>query len=244
MFKSDLHTHSIASGHAFSTVWEMARFAKEKGIEVLAITDHGPAVKSAVNAYFRCFDRIPKKIEGVRVLSGVEANIINEDGGIDLPEKILEKLDIVIAGFHGNVGCKNKDVKTNTEIAIKVIQNPLVKMFSHPYDGTKGGANNLDLDMEIICKEASSNGVALEINASYFYKESRFTPEMIKKINEMILYAKKYNAKLIMNSDAHSAFEVGKFEEVIEKFSEFNLSEKDFMNNDFKEIEEFFGVKL
>lgn len=42
--KTDLHTHTIASGHAFGTIWENARAAKDKGISVLAITDHGPSV--------------------------------------------------------------------------------------------------------------------------------------------------------------------------------------------------------
>ena len=241
MFKSDFHMHTIASGHAFGTIWEMAKIAKEKGVEVLAITDHGPAAGSTDEAYFRCLDRNPDRIEGVRILSGVEANIIDKDGHIDLSEKILEKLDIVIAGFHDGIGgYKNQDVKTNTDVFIKVIQNPFVKMLSHPYSSI----NNLDLDMEMICKAATENNVALEVNASYFFREAKYTPVMIEKFKEMIFYAKENKTKLIINSDAHCAFEVGRFDEVVEKFSEFGLSEADFINNDLKEIEEFFGIKI
>ena len=77
--KIDLHTHTIASGHAFGTLFENVKEAKSKGIELLAVTDHGPTLPgSAPRTYFMCGDRIPKVIEGVRVLFGVEANIINE----------------------------------------------------------------------------------------------------------------------------------------------------------------------
>jgi len=72
--KIDLHTHTIASGHAFGTVWENARAAKARGLEMIAITDHGPSMPGASNQlYFRCGDRIPRIIEGVKVLFGVES---------------------------------------------------------------------------------------------------------------------------------------------------------------------------
>ncbi len=110
--KTDLHTHTVLSGHAFGTVQESAGAAKRKGISLLAITDHGPAMLgSACEIYFKCGDRVPKVIEGVRILFGVEANIINENRDLDLPEKVLKKLDLVMAGFHQDVGYNDQGIE-------------------------------------------------------------------------------------------------------------------------------------
>ncbi len=79
MLKIDLHTHTIASGHAFNTIYEMAEAASKKGIKVLGITEHGPeTLGSAKEVYFECLDRVPKKLYGVKLMFGAELNIIDE----------------------------------------------------------------------------------------------------------------------------------------------------------------------
>ena len=224
--KVDLHTHTIVSGHAFSTLQENALVASKKGISVLATTDHGPAMFGAPSiTYFRCYDRIPKYINGVRILFGVEANIINDNGDIDLPDSVLASLDLVIAGFHYNCGYEDQGVEKNTEVMIKAIKNKYVKVISHPY------AKQIKVDIEKVTKAAIENDVLLELNASYFFKNTIDDPEVFSDIKMMINILKKNNKKILINSDAHSSFEVGKFEEVVMKKEELGIKDSDILNN-------------
>ena len=81
----DLHTHTIASGHAYSTILEMIQAAKEKDVKLLGITEHGPHMKGSCRAiYFQNMKVIPRERFGVTTLFGVELNIMEEDGSVDL----------------------------------------------------------------------------------------------------------------------------------------------------------------
>ena len=82
----DLHTHTIASGHAYNTILEMSQAAREKGLELLGITEHGPAMKgSCQTIYFQNVKVLPRERFGVTTHFGVELNILAEDGRVDLP---------------------------------------------------------------------------------------------------------------------------------------------------------------
>lgn len=99
----DVHTHTVASGHAYSSLQEMAREAADKGLEVLGITEHGPSVPGTCPlVYFRNMFVIPRQMYGVRLLMGCEVNILDNHGGLDLNDYHLDLLDIAIAGIHGN----------------------------------------------------------------------------------------------------------------------------------------------
>src|SRR5512143_2863595 len=98
---ADMHTHTVASGHAYSTVNELARAARDRGLKALALTDHGPALPGGPHLYhFGAMRFIPPWIDGVRILRGVEANIIGPDGTLDMPDSYLDKLEFVMAGLH------------------------------------------------------------------------------------------------------------------------------------------------
>ena len=100
-FVADLHVHTVASGHAYSTVAEIARVAADKGLALIALTDHGPAMPGGPHAYhFSNQTAIPDVIYGLRVLKGIEANVMDRRGRLDLDEFRLSKLDIVAVGLH------------------------------------------------------------------------------------------------------------------------------------------------
>ena len=81
----DLHTHTIMSGHAFSTLQEMVCAARDKGLEYLGISDYGPAVPGACDPiYFRNLYVVPREIDGVKLLMGAELNILDYSGTLDL----------------------------------------------------------------------------------------------------------------------------------------------------------------
>ena len=235
--KIDLHTHTVLSGHAFGTVQENARAAKKKNISLLAITDHGPALLGAAcEIYFSCGDRIPKIINGVRVLFGVEANIINENGDLDLSDKVLKKLDLVIAGFHKEVGYNDQGIDKNTEVLIRAMENKYVKIISHPY------AAGIAVDMEKITYAAIKHNVLLELNASYFFTGKINNEKVWSGIKIMVKILKDNGKKILINSDAHNPSEIGEFNEVILKFKELGIDKKDILNYNKKEVLDFLNI--
>ncbi len=99
--KADLHCHTVASTHAYSTVWELAKYASSVGLEAIAVTDHSPALPDAPHIWhFENLSALPRTLEGVTLLRGAEVNITDISGSIDLPEYILKRLDIVVASIH------------------------------------------------------------------------------------------------------------------------------------------------
>ena len=102
---ADLHTHTLVSEHAYSTVDEMLNAAKDKGFLALAITDHGPASSDgAKSVHFKAMHSLPEYINGVRLLKGAEVNIIDYSGKLDLSSNILVNLDFVVASYHEERG--------------------------------------------------------------------------------------------------------------------------------------------
>jgi putative hydrolase len=103
--RTDLHVHTIGSGHAYSTVREICEEASRKGIEMVGVTDHGPAMPGGAHLYhFTNMVVMPRVLSGVKVLRSAECNILDTDGTLDLDEKALKALDIVHAGIHTLTG--------------------------------------------------------------------------------------------------------------------------------------------
>ena len=102
MYLSDIHTHSIASGHGTNaTISNMAKAASRRGLRLLGITDHGPATLAAgTPSYFRSLTYSPRKRFGIELLYGAELNILDTDGRLDLEDSLLDRLDYAIASMH------------------------------------------------------------------------------------------------------------------------------------------------
>ena len=97
----DLHTHTIVSGHAYYTLREMAKAASDKGLELLGITEHAPKMPGTCHLFY--FDNlriVPRELYGIELVLGSEVNILDAKGTVDLPQKTMEKLDIIIASLH------------------------------------------------------------------------------------------------------------------------------------------------
>jgi putative hydrolase len=130
---ADLHTHTIASGHAYSTVTELAVAAEARGLELIAVTDHGPTVPQGAHLwYFWNLKVVPSVLNGVRILKGCEANpSLAEENGIDLPDVVLDKLDFVAVGFHPLTGFDERDRAKNTDALLRVMA-PLLRKRERP----------------------------------------------------------------------------------------------------------------
>jgi putative hydrolase len=131
----------------------MAGEASRKGLQALALTDHGPALPGGPHLYhFGAMRFIPAWISGVRILRGVEANIIDRDGSLDMPDSYLAKLDFAMAAFHEDCGFNDQGIDKNTDAVLRAMSHPLVKAIAHSgnpafpsiWKNSFGGAANRD----------------------------------------------------------------------------------------------------
>ncbi len=136
----DLHIHTIASGHAYNTVYELAKDASEKQMKIIGIADHGPAlIGGPCESYFKCLHRIPKELYGVRILKGIEANIVNCKGDIDISEEIIQPLHLVIAGFHGDTPYDGRRIAQHTAAGSRYPESSCQHHISPVYPSIPGG---------------------------------------------------------------------------------------------------------
>lgn len=205
MFELDVHTHTVASGHAYSTLIENINFGKEKGLELLGVSDHAPTLPGGAYIFhFQNMKHIPSEVDGLRVLKGVEANIIDFEGRLDMIDRNLEALDYVIASLHPP--CKTPGtVKENTAMIIKAMQNPLVKIIGHPDDG------RFPLDYTEVVKAAKATGTLLEVNNSSL-NPNGFRLNVQENVVKMLALCATNDVKIICGSDAHIAYDIGRFD--------------------------------
>lgn len=228
--EADLHIHTVASGHAYSTIDEVARAAAEKKLKLIAITDHGPALPGAAHPFhFWNLRILPQEMYGVRVLKGAEANIVNHNGDLDLPEDILEFLDIVEVGFHPRCGYDGATPKENTATLLKVIKNPLVDIIVHP------GNPLFPLDVPTIVKAAEEYGVCLEINNSSFYTRQGSYETCL----EFAKMSAASEVKIAISSDAHLAGTVGQFAEAVKLAEKAGIAQGRVLNSSAERVLDF-----
>lgn len=231
---ADMHTHTIASGHAYSTVNELAQEAARKGLLALAVTDHGPAIPGGPHLYhFGAMRFFPQTIQGVRILTGVEANIIDPDGTLDLPEEYLQRLDFIMAGLHEGCGMDGLGVDRNTRAIIKAMTNPRVKAISHP------GNPVFPLHYETIVEAARQTGTALEINNSSFVISRKGSRTNCESLAELIA---QVGAPVVVGSDAHIAQVVGEFTAALEVLEWAGVREEQVINSSLERLFAFLDL--
>lgn len=201
----DTHTHTLASGHAYNTIREMAMAASEKNLELLCITEHAPAMPGTCHEfYFHNLKVVPRNQYGMRLLLGTEANILDYNGTLDLDEEVLRKMDIVIASLH--TPCiKAGTVEQHTEAVINAIKNPYVNIIGHPDDA------RLQLNYEPIVKAAKEYGVLLELNNSSM-NPNGFRLNARENAIKYLTLCKKYGVMISLGSDAHYADDILNYE--------------------------------
>lgn len=232
-FVVDTHTHTVASGHAYSTVQEMAREAAVNGVEMFAITDHGPAMKGAPCLYhFGNLRTIPESIYGVRVLKGVEANIIDFEGNVDMPLGYLKRLDFVLASFH-DICIAPSSKEEHTNAYINLFKNPYIDAIAHP------GNPQFEVDIEKVVMAAKEYGKFIEINNNSFIVRTGCEDNC----KNFVLECKKKGVKIVCGSDAHISFEVGKFDKVYRILEEVGMPESLIMNTSVSNFNEFLENK-
>ena len=130
-----MHCHTLASGHAYSTMEEVVRAAAAANLEAVAITDHGPSLQKLLPEwYFTNMRVFPERALGVEIFRGIEANIINDKGTLDASADMMKNLNFIIAGCH-TVTISGPDADYFTSACVGAMKNPVVNVLGHPDDG-------------------------------------------------------------------------------------------------------------
>ena len=221
----DIHTHSRVSGHAYSTIREMAKSASEKGLELLGITEHAPAMPGTCHSlYFRNLKMITRQMEGIELMLGAELNILDYEGTIDLPEEILEKMDVVIASLH--TPCiTSGTVEENTRAFLNAMKNPYIDVIGHPDD------IRYPVDYKALVYGAKESGKLLEVN------NNSLDPRSTRKggyenYSRMLEYCKECGQPIVVNSDAHVDQLVGNHGYAYQLIQELGFPEELVVNTD------------
>lgn len=203
-FKIDLHTHTLASGHAYNTIDEMAAEAKRRGMTYLGITEHAPKMPGTCHEfYFQNLHVVERERDDLRLLLGAEVNIYDYEGSIDLSTYALERLDVVIASLH--MPCiKPGNMAENTSAYIGALNNPYVDIIGHPDDG------RFAVDYEALVNETGRLGKLIEINNNSLRPTG---PRKGAYGNDLTILrlCKKKGVSVILGSDAHTRTDIGNF---------------------------------
>lgn len=228
---ADVHTHTIASGHAYGTIREMAQAASEKKLEILGLTEHAPGIPGTVDPfYYMNLQVIPRTIYGVRIMHGCEINVLN-DGTLSLEERFIGKLDYAIAGIHSL--CYQDEGRTrNTENIASCMRHPKVKFISHPDD------DHTPLDYEALVRAARETGTALELNNSSLGKEDQRL-NCVRNYRTMLALCVQYEVPVIVSSDAHDPSAVGSFALARAMLESLSFPESLVLNTNAKRLTDF-----
>ena len=223
----DMHTHTVASGHAHSTLLENITEAKRKGLRFLAMTDHtGIMPEAPLNTYFSCLRAtVPDEYDGVYLLRGCETNIVGENGEVDVPESVLDRLEWVIASIHG-ILLKPLDEEKHTQIWLRIAENPHIDVIGHC------GEMQYRFDYERVIKAFAQHNKIVEINASSAISR----PTSQKNCALIAKLCDKYGVPMVLSSDAHFAPDIGAVERAVALVKEAGVRETSILNADEKRL--------
>lgn len=232
----DLHTHTISSGHAFSTLKENIEGAKANGLKVMGISDHAVTMPGTAHPfYFHNLKVINEEIMGIRVLKGIEANIIDFEGNIDVEEELAKELDYIIASLHGPcLSPGNKE--ENTKALIKVMDNPHVKVIGHPDD------SRFPLDYEKLVLAAKEKNIVFEVNNSSLSPKS-FRANAAENYKILLELCKIHKVKIILGSDAHIYYDVGRFDNCYRLLKELDFPKQQVLNFNLDSLDYILGER-
>ncbi len=225
----DTHTHTVHSGHAYSTVNENLKCASEKGLELVCLTDHAFTMPAGAHSfYFYNLRAIPENLHGVQLLRGVELNILDENGNIDdfssnNNQFVYDALEFRIASLHPPCidGNENGDF---TKTLINTMKKNNIDVLGHL------GDPRYPFDIDEVIKFAKENNTLIELNNSSLSPNSpRLDKDFILKIIDSCF---KHNAFITFGSDAHFCTQVGNFDNIYNLYEEYNIPYDNIITSD------------
>ena len=234
---ADTHAHTLASGHAYSTIREMAAAAADQGMQVLALTEHAPEMPGTCGLfYFQNLRVIPREMSGVRMLFGAELNIMDPKGRVDLPESTIKKLDITVASIH--VPCFGLE-HTEQEVMsayVEAMKKEYIQIIGHPDD------SRFPMDYELLVRTARETHTLLEVNNSSLHPQS-FREGARENLLTMLDLCRQYEVHVTTGSDAHMDVDAGNFSYAAELLDYCHFPEELVVTTDFEKLKPFLNCK-
>lgn len=234
-FETDVHTHTLVSGHAYGTIREMAQMAAERGLKLLGFAEHGPGIPGACDPiYFAALDHAPRKLYGVELLYGCEINVL-EEGRLSLPERYMNLIDYGVVGIHRTC-YTDRGREGNTENLIACMKHPKVFLVSHPDD------DHTPLNYEKLVDAAKEYHVALEVNSSSFRKPN-IRLGCVENYRTMLPLCREREVPILVNSDAHDPLEVGELSAARELLEELDFPQELILSVKAERFKKFIGLE-
>ncbi len=199
--RGDLHLHSKWTDGS-TTILDLVRACKERGYQYCAITDHSKAVRVAGGLTAEDFKKQRKEIEqarakvaGITVFTGCEVDIL-PDGSLDLPDELLDELDVVVAAVHSKLDMNQTDM---TKRVLRALANPAVSILAHPTGRLINEREPCAIDLEQVFHAAKEHEVAVELNAQ---------PDRLDLNDVHLLRAREIGVKISIDTDAHNTGQI------------------------------------
>ncbi len=230
---ADMHLHTVVSAHAFSTVYELCLEAKRKGLSAIAVTDHAPAITDGAHEWHFLSQRsLPRLINDIYVLRGVELNLLDYEGRVDLGAGTLRGLDFVIVSMHEP--CYDSGgVELNTQAWLSVLENPYVDCLGHM------GNPRFPSDYERVIEACARKGKIVEINAQSF----NVRPGSYENCEKIARLCVRFGVPMALNSDGHYMSYVGQVERSIALLEEIGCPSELVVNSSVSNLKAYFKAR-
>ena len=199
-YQGDIHSHTEWSDGK-TTMLEMASGARERGYRYLGVTDHSPRITvvhglnaERLLAQSQQMAEVQSQVDGLTILQGIEVDIL-EDGSLDLPDSVLEILDVVIASPHVKL---RQEPAAMTQRMLRAASHPHVDVIGHPTGRRPGSREGATYDFELVFREAAKHGIAVEMDTD---------PARMDLSPEMAHLALECGCSFVLSSDAHAPAE-------------------------------------
>jgi putative hydrolase len=172
---------------------------------------------------------VPEQIGELRIVCGIEANIMDYEGTIDVPETLEKKMDYIIASLHPNACIKPGTREQNTAAVLGAMDNPYVKIIGHPDD------DRIPLHLDEVVRAAAEKHVVLEVNNSSLDPRSARVGAAAN-IRTLLNLAKEQGAYIILGTDSHICYQVGRFDSALKLLEETDFPEELVVNFDLSRL--------
>lgn len=255
---ADIHTHCIASGHGTQdTITDMARAAAERSLQVLGLSDHGPATPGAADSsYFRNLLLAERKRFGVSLLYGAELNILNENGDVDLDDSLIQALDYAFVSIHpptfqAGVAASGTRFQIDTTVSNTRSQAGTAASGTRPQVGTT--VSNTDayiramrhpgvrflghpddgrfpVDYERLLSAARENHVYPEINNASLMPDA-YRTDGRRNSMQILSLCKKMQLPVLLSSDSHGKRHIGDMKYILPLLTECDFPQRLVLNS-------------
>jgi putative hydrolase len=225
----DTHTHTIISGHAYSTIYENMLFASRLGLEGVVTAEHGPALPgTSVDFSIEKLADVPEIIEGVRAYRGAEANIVDYSGKIDIRPQWRRIPDYMLASLH-DVVIENGGMVHNTNAMLAALNIPEVDAIAHP------GNPYFPIDQLALVREAKRLDKILEVNNHSFRARSG----SLESCRQIVRLCGQHGVRVSVASDAHNCMDVGRVDYALNLLEEEHYPEDRVINSTTERFESY-----